>query len=161
MISQDKTKNLVIEYTSLCIAINKLLDKQTKSWGCFQVHQEADFYSLTIPSLPRFKLFQNQKTIIYRGYWRRDQELPIASDTKSFPPSLWVKKKQKKVAPLKKTEPAKKQRIYEISYNYESSSEMMVVNQLIADFIRAKIVSSIVTVPDNEIFPLVLINRPQ
>ncbi len=161
MIHQDKTQNLVTEYTSLCLAIDKLLDKQTKSWGCFQVKKEADFYSLMIPSLPSFKLYQNQKTIIYRGYWRRDQELPIASDTKSFPPSLWVKKKQKKVAPLKKTEAAKKQRIYEITYNYESSSEMMVVNQLIAEFIRSKIIKNIVAVPDNEIFPLVLITRPQ
>ena len=161
MIHQDKTQNLVTEYTSLCLAINKLLDKQTKSWGCFQVKKEADFYSLIIPSLPIFKLYQNSKTIIYRGYWRRDQELPIATDTKSFPPSLWVKKKQKKVAPTKKTEQAKKQRTYEISYNYESSSEMMVVNQLLAEFIRTKIINSIVTIPENEIFPLVLITRPQ
>ena len=43
MIHQDKTQNLVTESTYLCLAIDKLLDKQTKSWGCFQAKKEADF----------------------------------------------------------------------------------------------------------------------
>ena len=195
MIYQEKTRDLVARYTSLSLAISKLLERQEKNWGCFQVEKEGDFYSLYIPTLPSFKLYQNTKSIIYRGYWRQNKELPKPTDTKSFPPDLWIKKKQKKVAVSKnivgKTQNKqnnkneklsvidesgtfsrknkrstskdviKKQRIYEIVYRYNPNPEIRVVNQLIAEFLQEKINTSIVTVPENEIFPLVLVGNPE
>ena len=195
MIYQDKTRDLVNQYTSLSLAINKLLERQEKNWGCFQVQKEGDFYSLYIPALPSFKLYQNTKSIIYRGYWRRNKELPKATDTKSFPPDLWIKKKQKKVAIKKNVvgknsntqknknekpslidesvsfskkikistsrDVIKKQRIYEIVYRYNPNVELRVVNQLIAEFLKEKITASIVSVPEDEIFPLVLVGNPE
>lgn len=181
MIYQEKTKNLVAEYTSLSLAINKLLEKQEKNWGCFQVKKEGDFYSLNIPSLPSFKLYQNPKSIVYRGYWRQSQESFSATDTKSFPPDLWIKKKQKKVT-IRKDSPnqeveeekqhilefnsleknkiqdiTKKQRIFEIVYRYNPTVEIRIINQLVADFLKEKITSNIISVPETEIFPLVLV----
>lgn len=190
MIYQEKTQDLVAEYTSLSLAISKLIEKQEKDWGCFQVKKEGDFSSLYIPSLPSFKLYQNPKSLIYRGYWRQANELPIPTDTKSFPPDFWIKKKQKKVRitqgtetkkvedreqeliyefksetkdkPLKKVITVeKKQRIYEIVYRYNSILEIRVVNQLVANFLKEKIIASIVAVPEGEIFPLVLVSNPE
>ena len=182
MIYREKTKNLVAEYTSLSLAINKLLEKQEKKWGCFQVTKEGDFYSLNIPSLPSFKLYQNPKSIVYRGYWRQSQESFSATDTKSFPPDLWIKKKQKKVT-IRKNSPSqevekhilelnsleenkiqdinKKQRIFEIVYRYNPTVEIRMINQLVADFLKEKITSNIISVPETEIFPLVLVAQPE
>lgn len=161
MIYQEKTKDLVADYTSLSLAIHKLLEKQEKNWGCFQVTKEGDFYSLDIPALPSFKLYQNTKSIVYRGYWRQSKELPLATDTKSFPPDLWIKKKQKKVTQGKRAEIVKKQRIFEIVYRSNPAVEIRVINQLIADFLKEKIASNIVSVPENEILPLVLVGQPE
>ena len=186
MIYREKTKNLVAEYTSLSLAINKLLEKQEKNWGCFQVTKEGDFYSLNIPGLPRFKLYQNPKSIVYRGYWRQNQEPFSATDTKNFPPDIWVKKKQKKVtirkdSPSKEVEEeekqhilelnsleenkiqdfTKKQRIFEIVYRYNPTVEIRMINQLVADFLKEKITSNIISVPETEIFPLVLVAQPE
>lgn len=161
MIYQEKTKDLVAEYTSLSLALDKLLERKEKNWGCFQVTKEKDFYSLYIPSLPSFKLYQNTKSIVYRGYWRQEKGLPVATDTKSFPPDLWIKKKQKKVTRSNKTNIVQKQRIFEIVYRYNPAVEIRMINQLVADFLKEKITSSIVSVPENEIFPLVLVGQPQ
>ena len=180
MIFREKTKNLVAEYTSLSLAINKLLEKQEKNWGCFQVTKEGDFYSLNIPGLPSFKLYQNPKSIVYRGYWRQSQEAFSATDTKNFPPDLWIKKKQKKVT-IRKDLPSKeehilelnsleeikiqdiikKQRIFEIVYRYNPTIEIRMINQLVADFLKEKITSNIISVPETEIFPLVLVARAE
>lgn len=189
MIYQEKTRDIVAEYTSLSLAISKLLEKQEKGWGCFQVNKEGEFSCLSVPALPSFKLYQNTKSIIYRGYWR-GLEIPNPTDTKSFPPDLWIKKKNKKVtlrqsgsrekveenklqlidrsqfdSPAYKAKNLvnvdKKQRIYEIVYRYNPSVEIRVINQLIADFLKEKIKANIVSVPDDEIFPLVIVGNPQ
>ena len=159
MIYQEKTKDLVPEYTSLSLAIDKLLAKQEKNWGCFQVIKEGDFYSLLIPALPSFKLYQNPKSIVYRGYWRRNRELPSATDTKNFPPDLWIKKKQKKVTLGKKLNIVKKQRIFEIVYRNNPTFEIKLVNQLVANLLKEKIESDLINVPDDEMFPLVLVGQ--
>jgi hypothetical protein len=182
MIYREKTKNLVAEYTSLSLAISKLLEKQEKNWGCFQVTKEGDFYSLNIPNLPSFKLYQNPKSIVYRGYWRQSQESFSATDTKNFPPDLWIKKKQKKVTIRKDSQNreeekhilqlnsseenkiqylTKKQRIFEIVYRYNPTVEIRMINQLVADFLKEKITSNIISVPETEIFPLVLVAQPE
>lgn len=189
MIYREKTRNIVAEYTSLSLAISKLLDKQEKDWGCFQVRKEGEFSCLSVPALPSFKLYQNPKSIIYRGYWR-DRELPNPTDTKSFPPDVWIKKKNQKVTLRQSvaTEKVKdnklqlidrsqsdslahkaknlisvdkKQRIYEIVYRYNPSVEIRGINQLIADFLKEKIKANIISVPDDEIFPLVIVGNPQ
>ena len=92
-ITSDKAKN----YHSLSLAISKLFDKQEKGYGCFQVQKEGEFFSLNIPTLPSFKFYQNPKSLIYRGYWRNSKGLPKPTDTRAFPPDLWIRKKQKQV----------------------------------------------------------------
>ena len=182
---QIKNQDLVSKYTSLSLAIERLLEKQEKDYGCFQTAKEGEFSALYVPSLPSFKLYQNPKSLIYRGYWRTDKELPKPTDTKAFPPDLWIRKKQKKVAisqNLTRNETdikakqqiyefkspqidganrvktiTKKQRVYEIVYRYHPAIEVRVVNQLVANFLKQKIEASITSVPEEEIFPLVLI----
>lgn len=189
MIYQERTQDIIAEYTSLSLTISRLMEGKEKSWGCFQVKKEEDFYSLYIPALPSFKLYQNPKSIIYRGYWRKSHDLPKPTDTRSFPPDLWIKKKQKKVSISNKKEPKrsktsennliyqfqsteekkpqriyntiKKQRIYEIVYRYHPAVEVRVINQLVASFIKEQITASIVAVPEEEIFPLVIIGNPE
>ena len=193
MVYQERIQDTVAEYASLSLAIDKLMEGKEKSWGCFQVKKEGEFNSLYIPALPSFKLYQNVKSIIYRGYWRKDNSLPKPTDTKSFPPDLWIKKKQKKVTIRQKVakrnpetsqnddqrliyqfqspsdeliskkapDAIKKQRIYEIVYRYHPAVEVRVVNQLVANFVKEKIIASIVAVPEEEIFPLVLVGNPE
>ena len=153
MVYQDSAANLVQKFPSLSLTISKLLDKREKNYGTFQVAKEADFYSLYIPSLPSFKLYQNEKSNVYKGYWR-ESELPDLKD-RSCKPDLVIRKKQKQV-PQRKTNKLIKQRIYEIVYKYNSSPEIRFVNQLLASFIQSKIESSITSVPMDEMMPLVL-----
>lgn len=151
--NQDSTVNLAQKLPSLSLTIGKLLDKREKNYGTFQVAKEEDFYSLYIPSLPSFKLYQNEKSHVYKGYWR-EYDLPDLKD-RSCKPDLVIRKKQKQV-PLRKTNKLTKQRIYEIVYKYDTSPEIRLVNQLLASFIQSKIESSIPTAPMGEMMPLVL-----
>jgi hypothetical protein len=189
MIYSEKTRDIVAEYTSLSLTIDKLLERQEKDWGCFQVKKEGEFYSLFVPALPSFKFYQNPKSLIYRGYWR-ERELPNPTDTKSFPPDLWIKKKNQKVTIRQNAERnkiehrelqlidrfdldaqankakklinvEKKQRIYEIVYRYNPAVEIRAINQLIADFLKEKIKANIVSVPENEIFPLIIVGNSE
>ena len=151
--NQDSTVNLAQKLPSLSLTIGKLLDKREKNYGTFQVAKEEDFYSLYIPSLPSFKLYQNEKSHVYKGYWR-EYDLPDLKD-RSCKPDLVIRKKQKQV-PLRKTNKLTKQRIYEIVYKYDTSPEIRLVNQLLASFIQSKIESSITAEPMGEMMPLVL-----
>ena len=54
MVNQDSTVNLIQQFSSLSLTISKLLDKREKNYGIFQIVKETDFYSLYIPSLPKF-----------------------------------------------------------------------------------------------------------
>ena len=151
--NQDNSVSLVQQFPSLSLTINKLLDKREKRYGVFQVAKEADFYSLYIPGLPSFKLYHNEKSHVYKGYWQ-EYDLPDLKD-RSCKPDLVVRKKQKQV-PRGKTQKLVKQRIYEIVYDNNTVPEVRFINQLIASFIQEKIESSITDVPLNEIMPLVL-----
>ncbi len=94
---QQTTSDTINSYHSLSLAISKLFDKKEKGYGCFQVQKEGEFFSLNIPTLPSFKFYQNPKSLIYRGYWRTGKGLPKPTDTRAFPPDLWIRKKQKQV----------------------------------------------------------------
>jgi hypothetical protein len=194
MIYSEKTRDIIPEYTSLSLAIDKLFERQEKDWGCFQVKKEGEFSSLFVPALPSFKFYQNPKSLIYRGYWR-ERGLPNPTDTKRFPPDLWIKKKNQKVT-IRKTvertkiedinseentkekaskpqlidnrfrykearEIEKKQRIYEIVYRHNSAVEIRVINQIIADFLKEKIKANLVSIPEDEIFPLIIVGNPE
>ena len=155
MVYQDSAINLVQQLPSLSLTLGKLLDKREKDYGIFQVVKEADFYALYIPGLPSFKLYQNEKSNVYKGYWRKDNyALPDLKD-RSCKPDLVIRKKQKQV-PQRKTNKLLKQRIYEIVYQYDSAPEIRFVNQLLASFIESKIESSITSVPMDEMMPLIL-----
>ncbi|ELS01976.1 hypothetical protein Xen7305DRAFT_00016850 [Xenococcus sp. PCC 7305] len=153
MVTQDSSADLAQKFPSLSLTISKLLDKREKNYGTFQVAKEAGFYSLYIPSLPSFKLYQNDKSHIYKGYWR-EYGLPDLKD-RSCKPDLVIRKKQKQV-PLRKTNKLIKQRIYEIVYKYDTSPEIRSVNQLLASFIQSKIESSMSSASMEEMMPLVL-----
>lgn len=157
MINQIDTKTLAIQLPSLTSAIDKLLSKQEKSWGYFQVQKEGDFYSLFIPAIAIFKLYQNPKSHIYRGYWRDlyDSELPDLK-AKSDKPDIYIKKKQKQVRGKRLTDPIKKQRILEITYRYNTCPEIQQIDRIIVEFIRDRIQENISFSPAEEIMPLVL-----
>lgn len=153
MVHQDSSVNILQKFPSLSLTLSKLLDKREKDYGTFQVIKEADFYSLYIPSLPSFKLYQNDKSHVYKGYWR-DQGIPDLKD-RNDKPDLVIRKKQKQV-PRGKTQKLVKQRIYEIVYKYNSSPEIRFINQLLASFIQSKIEASTNSVSMEEMMPLVL-----
>lgn len=170
---QTKTSELINNLPGLLLAINKMLAQQEKDFGCFQVKKESDFYSLYIPSFPSFKLYQNSRNHVYKGYWQTSDILPDIKD-RSNKPQIHIKKKQKQVTDSKNirlvqgTPPlkggacldfVKKQRIYEVMYQYDPSPEIRLVNQIIATCLKEKIVASISSVPANEIMPLVLITE--
>ena len=105
--------------------------------------------------MPSFKLYQNEKSNVYKGYWRKyDHDLPDLKD-RSCKPDLVIRKKQKQV-PQNKTKKLLKQRIYEIVYKYDPAPEIRLVNQLLASFIQSKIESNISSIPMDEMMPLVL-----
>ena len=155
---QTKTSELINNLPGLLLAINKMLDQQEKDFGCFQVKKESDFYSLYIPSFPSFKLYQNSRNHVYKGYWQTSDILPDIKD-RSNKPQIHIKKKQKQVTDSKNIRLVKKQRIYEVMYQYDPSPEIRLVNQIIATCLKEKIVASISSVPANEIVPLVLITE--
>ena len=93
---QTQTKELINNLPGLILAIHKMLDKQEKNFGYFQVKKESDFCSLYIPSLPSFKLYQNSRTHVYKGYWQTSDLLPDIKDRKQKP-HINVKKKQTSV----------------------------------------------------------------
>ena len=153
MLNQDISINVAQKFPSLSLTISKLLDKREKDYGTFRVTKEGDFYSLYIPGLPGFKLYQNEKSHVYKGYWR-EEGIPDLKD-RSDKPDLVIRKKQKQV-PQGKTKRLVKQRIYEIVYKYASSPEVRFINQVLASFIQSKIETSTSSVPLNEMMPLVL-----
>lgn len=138
----------------LSMAIAKLFDKQEKDWGYFRIKKEADFYALYLPFLPSLKLHQKPNYQIYKLYWR--DYLPELND-RTDKPNIYVKKKVKTVYEPKNSRLAKKQRIYEIVYRYENISEINLINKIITDLIREKILVSLPETPETEIMPLVLI----
>ena len=211
---QTQTKELINNLPGLVLAIQKMLDKQEKNFGYFQVKKESDFCSLYIPSLPSFKLYQNSRTHVYKGYWQTSDILPDIKYRK-YKPHINVKKKQTSVKvkqqgltesqniklvpkqqlskitnskpiivvkkqqqviksqPSKSTEKqqqlavaesktvtlVKKQRLYEVVYQYHLNPEIRLINQIIATCLKEKIETSISSVPENEIMPLVSITE--
>lgn len=142
------------ELTCLSLAINKLFDKQEKDWGYFRIKKEEDFYSLYLPYLPSLKLHQKPNYQIYKLYWR--SYVPELND-KSEKPNIYVRKKSKNVYDKKNPKLAKKQRIYEILYQYDSRAEINFINKILTELIREKIIASLSEIPENEMMPLVLI----
>jgi hypothetical protein len=157
MINQIEVKTLALEFPSLASAVDKLLNKQEKSWGYFQIKKEGDFYSLFIPAIATLKLYQNPKSHVYKGYWRAlyDSELPDLK-AKSEKPDIYIKKKQKQVPSKRLTDPMKKQRILEITYRYNTCPEIQQIDRIIVEFIRDRIQESISFSPAEEIMPLIL-----
>lgn len=155
MIYQTKTSELINNLPGLTLAINKMLDKQEKDFGYFQVKKVEDFYFLQIPSFPNFKLYQNFRSHVYKGYWQISDILPDIKD-RSTKAQIYLKKKQKQVTALKNPKLVKKQRIYELVYQYNPSPEIRLVNQLIVACLKEKITMNISDIPNNEMMPLVL-----
>ncbi|MBE9169659.1 hypothetical protein IQ238_19740 [Pleurocapsales cyanobacterium LEGE 06147] len=149
MVSIRSSTNFVDRFPSLSLAIAKLFDKQEKDWGYFQVKKEEDrLYYLYIPSLPGLKFYQNPDKHIYRAFW---------GDNKN--PAVSVKKKQRKVYHPDKPRLEKKQRIYEVVYQYDSRTEIHAIAKILADLIRDKIKESISFVPEDEVMPLVIVTE--
>jgi hypothetical protein len=157
MINQIDTKTLALQFPSLVSAINKLLNKQEKNWGYFQVQKEGDFYSLSIPAIASLKLYQNPKSHIYKGYWRElyGFELPDLK-AKNDRPDIYIKKKQKQVRGKRLTDPIKKQRTLEVTYRYNNCPEIQQLDRIIVEFIRDRIQETISFSPAEEIMPLIL-----
>lgn len=179
---QTEIRELINNLPGLLLAIQKMLNKQEKDFGCFQVKKESDFYSLYIPCFPSFKLYQNPRTYIYRGYWQTSDILPDIKD-RTNKPQIYLKKKQISIdkyqqqitdnqnirlinqqqepatTNIKTIKLAKKQRIYEVMYKYNPNPEIRLINQVIATCLKEKIEASISSVPENEIMPLVLISE--
>jgi len=144
------------EFTCLSLAINKLFDKQEKDWGYFRIKKEEDFYSLYLPFLPSLKLYQKPNYQIYKLYWRN--YIPELND-RAEKPNIYVRKKSKNVYDKKNPKLAQKQRIYEIIYQYDSFAEINILNKILTELIREKILASLSEIPQNEMMPLVLITE--
>jgi hypothetical protein len=149
MVPISSSTNFVDQFPSLSLAIAKLFDKQEKDWGYFQVKKEEDrLYYLYIPSLPSLKFYQNPDKQIYRAFW---------GDNKN--PAVSVKKKQRKFYDPDNPRLEKKQRIYEVVYQYDSRTEIHAIAKILADVIRDKIKESISFVSEDEVMPLVIVTE--
>ncbi|GAB4539126.1 MAG: hypothetical protein Tsb0014_29260 [Pleurocapsa sp.] len=156
MIARQTDRLSLIQLPSLALTLEMLLNKQEKNWGCFQVKQEGDFYTLYVPGVASFKLFTNPKSIGYKGYWLEnfDDRLPDVKD-RSAKPDIYTRRKTKQVEIKRKI--LKKQVIFEINYRYNSCSEINLLNQILTQLIRDRIESNLSFSPEEEIMPLVLI----
>ena len=158
-ISKTNSNDLVTNFTSLNSAISKLIDKQEKDWGYFQVKKEEEFYSLYIPFLPCLRLYQNTTSNIYKAYWSNPKEpVPDLKDRTKLP-QIYIKKKTKKVYDPKQPRLQKKQKTYEVVYQYDSRKEIHLISKIVADAIRDKVEQGVSSVPQNEIMPLVMVKE--
>lgn len=150
----------VAHLPSLGLALDILLNRQEKDWGCFQVAKEGDFYSLSIPTLDSFKLYKNPKSENFRGYWRNPyQEVLPDVKNRAEKPDVFLRNRSKQVDDKKKNAGLsirKKQRIIDVKYRFHSCPEMYRINQMIAKLIRDRIAGNITFDPRTEIMPLVL-----
>lgn len=157
MINQIDPKTLAFQFPSLVSAINKLLNKQEKNWGYFQVQKEGEFYALSIPAIASLKLYQNPKSHIYKGYWREFYSFDLPDlKAKNDRPDIYIKKKQKQVRGKRLTDPLKKQRILEVTYRYNNCPEIQQLDRILVEFIRDRIQETISFSPGEEIAPLIL-----
>ena len=150
----------VANLPSLELALNILINRQEKDWGCFQVVKEEDFYALYIPTLDSFKLYKNPKSENYRGYWRNNLS-EILPDVKNRQekPDVFLRNRSKQIEENKKNSRLnvrKKQRIIDVKYRYNSCPEMYRLNQMIAKLIRDRLANNATFDPGTEIEPLVL-----
>ena len=156
--SQNPTS--VDNLPSLGLALDILLNRQEKDWGCFQVVKEGEFYALYIPTIDSFKLYKNPKSENYRGYWRNalSEELPDVKNRREKP-DVFLRNRNKQVEDKKKNSALtmlKKQRIIDVKYRYNSCLEMYRLNQMIAKLIRDRLENNLTFNPATEIMPLVL-----
>ena len=160
MNSQQQYPTSVANLPSLELALNIMLDRQEKDWGCFQVVKEEDFYALYIPTLDSFKLFKNPKSENYRGYWRNSlsETLPDVKN-RAEKPDVFLRNRSKQVEQKKKKSNLtirKKQRIIDVKYRYNPCPEMYRLNQAIAKLLRDRLAANATFDPATEILPLVL-----
>ena len=153
----------VTNLPSLELALNILINRQEKDWGCFQVVKEKDFYALYIPTLDSFKLYKNPKSENYKGYWRNPvyETLPDVKNREEKP-DLFLRNRSKQVDVKKKNSHItirKKQRIIDVKYRYNPCSEMYRLNQMIAQLIRDRLASNVTFNASTEIEPLVLVTE--
>lgn len=160
MNSLQKYPTDVTRLPSLGLALDILLNRQEKDWGCFQVVKEGEFYALYIPTMDSFKLYKNPKSENFRGYWRNpaDQILPDVKN-RSEKPDVFLRNRSKQVEEKKKNSSLtmrKKQRIIDVKYRFNRCPEMYRLNQMIAKLIRDRLASNATFDPATEIMPLIL-----
>ena len=158
-ISKINSSDLTNNFTSLNSAISKLIDKQEKDWGYFQVIKEEEFYSLHIPFLPCLRLYQNTTSNIYKAYWSNPKEpVPDLKD-KSKLPQIYIKKKTKKVYDPQQPRLQKKQKTYEVIYRYDSRTEIHQISKIVANAIRDRIERDVSNFSQDEMMPLVMVRE--
>jgi hypothetical protein len=149
MLTNNNSTDILKQFPSLTNAITLLFNRQEKSWGYFKIKKQEDLlYYLYIPYFPSLRFYQNPDNYIYKAFW---------ADKKN--PSVYIKKKQRKACDPKKPRLEKKQRIYEIIYQYDSHTEIHNVNKILATLIRSRIEETVSFIPEEEIKPLVLISE--
>ena len=158
-ISRSNLNNLTNNFTALNSAVSKLIDRQEKDWGYFQVKKEEEFYSLHMPFLPCLRLYQNTISNTYKAYWTNPKESVPDLKSKNNSPQIYIKKKTKKVYDPKQPRLQKKQKVFEVIYQYDSRKEINFMTKVIANAIRDKIEQNVVNVPKDEIIPLVLVTE--
>lgn len=158
-ISRITANNLTTNFTILNSAISRLIDRQEKDWGYFQVRKEENFYSLHMPFLPCLRIYQNTTSNIYKAYWSNPKESVPDLKDKTQSPQIHIKKKTKKVYDPKQPRLQKKQRIFEVIHRYDSRKEINLISKIVADAIRNKIEQDIANFPEDEIMPLVMVTE--
>lgn len=160
MNNQSNSASSISNLPSLKLALDILLSRQQKDWGCFQVVKEEEFYALYIPSLDSFKLYKNPKSENYKGYWR-DYRLTALPDVKNTTekPDIFLRNRTKQVEEKKKNSKIsvfKKQRIIDVKYRYNACPEIYRLNKIIAQLICDRIANTITFSAAEEIMPLIL-----
>ena len=158
-ISRITANNLTSNFTTLNLAISRLIDRQEKDWGYFQVKKEENFYSLHIPFLPCLRLYQNTNSNIYKAYWSNPKESVPDLKDKTQLPQIYIKKKTKKVYDPKQPRLQKKQRIFEVIHRHDSRTEIQMISKVVANVIRDDIEQNVADFSQDEIMPLVMVTE--
>lgn len=111
-------------------AIAKLLDRQEKLWGYFQVEKmEEDLYQLNIPYFPVLKIHSSLDGYTYKAWWVNQIDQA----------AVYVRKRQEKIRISSDTELERKRKVYEVVYKSDGRAGFYTINHILATFISDRI----------------------
>jgi len=161
-----------LAYYSLEVVLDRLMNRQEKHWGCFQIHKiDRNLYQLKIDQQPPLNLQQGTDGYSYKAWWgnqnvpavvvrKRPRKVTIAPanpgaslrgstsrrETLNLPQN--PSHSPRRPAPGPQTPTLVTQQTYEVQWRVDLRSGSRVVNQLLAQAVYHTIERRIAELPD-------------